>query len=284
MTVGSLFSGIGGLDLGFERAGFTIRWQCEIDPFCRSILKKHWPDISCYEDVRTIDPEPVDILIGGFPCQNISSAGKREGLHGEKSSLWFSYLRLIDHLRPRYAVVENTRDLASRGLGTILGGVAEIGYNAEWDVVPAENCGAPHRRPRTVIVAYANRDGLGRQQTPRVYAERESGDHLDGRRLYPPTRRVEAWAGDRMPQPLVHRVADGIPGRVDRVKALGNAVVPQWAEWIARSIAAYCGDYPQGEQQEGAYCGARHRHGGRSKEGHPAAGRVASADTILSSR
>src|SRR6185312_32662 len=108
MTVGSLFAGIGGFDLGFERAGFEIKWQVEIDPFCRAVLAKHWPDVRRYEDVRTVgaELERVDVVCGGFPCQDISFAGDGAGLDGERSGLWREFSRLIGELRPRYVVVE----------------------------------------------------------------------------------------------------------------------------------------------------------------------------------
>src|SRR5262245_38887752 len=123
MTVGGLFSGIGGFELGFQRAGFEIRWMVEIDPFCRAVLKKHWPDVTCYEDVRTVgnELERVDVLCGGFPCQDISLAGAGAGLDGERSGLWREFARLIRLLRPKYIVVENVSALLIRGMGRVLG-------------------------------------------------------------------------------------------------------------------------------------------------------------------
>ena len=124
MTVFDLFSGIGGFSLGLERAGFTTHYFCEIDPYCRGVLAKHWPHVPIFEDVRTVrgaDIEGVDLLCGGFPCQDISLAGKGAGLSGDRSGLWFEYARLIDEIRPRYVLIENVSALRSRGLDQVLG-------------------------------------------------------------------------------------------------------------------------------------------------------------------
>lgn len=177
MTVGSLFAGIGGFDLGFERAGFEIKWQVEIDPFCRAVLAKHWPSVRRYEDVRECcgnllrvsrtdgrcaecgrrDWVPwVHVLVGGFPCQDISPAGRRAGIRGKQSGLWSEYRRLICDLRPDYVVVENSSNLLADGYGidVLLGELAEIRYDAEWDCLPVSAFGAPHERDRVWIVAY----------------------------------------------------------------------------------------------------------------------------------
>lgn len=195
MTVGGLFSGIGGFELGFERAGFDIAWHCEADEFCRRVLAKHWPDVPCYGDVRRLLAEPadvgcerraatgrqavarpeyasrVDVLIGGFPCQDVSDAGKRVGLGGLRSGLWFEFDRCIGEFRPRIVVVENVRGLFVRGLDTVLGCLARRGYDAEWAVVRASDVGAPHRRARVFIIAYrtgpladATEGGAGRSE------------------------------------------------------------------------------------------------------------------------
>ena len=142
MKVGSLFSGIGGIDLGLERAGMRVVWQCERDPWCRKILTKHWPEVPKYDDITTLDPqtvEPVDILAGGFPCQDLSVAGKRAGLKkGTRSGLWLEFARLIRALRPKYVLVENVPGLlVNHALGRVLGDLAESGYDAEWQVLSA---------------------------------------------------------------------------------------------------------------------------------------------------
>src|SRR5262252_7182618 len=159
VTVGSLFSGIGGFDLGFQRAGFQIEWQVEIDDYCQRVLAKHWPDVARYGDIRTVTALPyVDVLCGGFPCQDISNAGKRDGIDGDRSGLWSEMVRIIRLVRPQYVIVENVAALLGRGMGRVLGDLSESGYNAEWDCIPASAVGAPHRRDRVWIVAYARRE------------------------------------------------------------------------------------------------------------------------------
>ncbi len=171
----SLFAGIGGFDLGLERTGgFKTVAFCEIDPFCRRVLAKHWPEVPCYHDVRTLSGEqvgPVDVICGGFPCQDISFAGKGAGLAGERSGLWSEYARLIDELRPLYVIVENVAALLGRGLATVLGDLAAIGYDAEWHCIPASAVGAPHRRDRLWIVAYPSNRG----QRPDGGLEQDTG-------------------------------------------------------------------------------------------------------------
>lgn len=155
MRIGSLFSGIGGLDLGVERAtGGHVVWHCEKEQYCRDILALHWPHVPCFEDVVGLEPPPVDMLIGGFPCQDISQAGKREGIHGRKSGLWAEYARIIRLLRPGLVFVENVRALTVRGLDVVLGDLATCGYDAQWDVLGARCVGAPHRRERLFLLAY----------------------------------------------------------------------------------------------------------------------------------
>lgn len=161
LTVGSLFAGIGGFDLGLERAGMRVRWQVEIDPYCQRVLAKHWPDVTRYGDIRAVDwstVEPVDLLCGGFPCQDISLAGKGAGLAGERSGLWFEYAKAIAALRPSYVLIENVSALRSRGLDQVLGALASLGYDAEWHCIPACAVGAPHRRDRVWIIAHSKSD------------------------------------------------------------------------------------------------------------------------------
>ena len=145
MNVLDLFSGIGGFSLGLERAGFTTVAFCEIDPYARAVLRKHWPLVPQFEDVRDLtadalsryDIGPIDVICGGFPCQDISHAGKGAGLAGERSGLWSEIARLVGELRPRYVIVENVAALRGRGLERVLGDLAEIGYDAEWHCIPA---------------------------------------------------------------------------------------------------------------------------------------------------
>ena len=166
MKVGSLFSGIGGLDLGLERAGMDVIWQSEIDPYACKVLNKHWPTVPNLGNIKEIDWSQVerpDVICGGYPCQPFSTAGKRQG-EGDARHLWPWVRECIAELRPRYAVLENVRGHLSLGFGTVLGDLASIGYDTEWQVIPAAAVGAPHRRDRVFIVAYASeqhRDGRG---------------------------------------------------------------------------------------------------------------------------
>jgi DNA (cytosine-5)-methyltransferase 1 len=235
LTVGSLFSGVGGIDLGLERAGMRVLWQVEKEPFCRRVLAKHWPDVPCFEDVRDVSAHnlpPVDLICGGFPCQDISNAGKRAGIDGERSGLWSEYARIVRELRPRFVLVENVSALLARGLDRVLGDLAEIGYDAEWDCIPAAAVGAPQRRDRLFLVAYPDRAGRSGRAERHVFP---------ATRLAPPRRRhVDgldlAEYGPWSALPDVLRVDYGIPGTMDRLRAIGNAVVPQVAEWIGRRI------------------------------------------------
>lgn len=237
MTFGSLFAGIGGFDLGFERAGLSCSWQVEINPFCQRVLAKHWPEVRRYGDIRTFpetDPQgwQVDVICGGFPCKQTSYAaaisGKRIGLEGKDSGLWFEMLRVVRLVRPRCVVVENVGGASSYAT-QIQRGLAESGYRVPGKplCLSAENLGAPHLRRRLFWVAHRDEPGLAfaRFREPSA-AECESWRTVDG----------NVWL---QTLPGVVRVADGIPSRLDRfdrISAVGNAVVPQMAEWIGRRL------------------------------------------------
>jgi DNA (cytosine-5)-methyltransferase 1 len=237
MTFGSLFAGIGGLDLGLERAGMTCKWQVEIDDYARRVLAKHWPNVQRWDDITTFEPSgrewSVDLICGGFPCQDISTAGKRAGLHGDRSGLFFDAVRVVESLRPRWLLLENVAALLNRGLDEVLGTLAEIGFDAEWHCLQAADFGAPHIRDRVFIIANANGKRLERQRTfngaQRRQASRRS-TRLCNRKN---ARRCCNWWAT---EPELGRVAYGIPARVDRLRGLGNAVVPQIAEWLGRQI------------------------------------------------
>jgi DNA (cytosine-5)-methyltransferase 1 len=279
LTVGSLFSGIGGLDLGLERAGMQITWQCEIDDYASKVLAKHWPDVPRFRDVRDCGAHnlaPVDLICGGFPCQGISDAGKRAGLADPRSGLWAEYARIVGELRPRYVLVENVAALLGRGLGTVLGDLAACGYDAEWQCLPAAAVGAPHIRDRVFVVAYwsapataragynglladapRSREWADQNQSPRSAQPRNRADTQRGgtamadaigerlQRIFPPRSAAAAtlrsggawWTVE----PAVGRMVDGVPPRLvrDPLRAYGNAVVPQIAEWIGRQIVTY---------------------------------------------
>jgi len=168
LTVGSLFSGIGGLDLGLERAGMNVIWQSEIDPYGCRVLKKHWPEVVNHGNIKEINWGDVvrpDIICGGYPCQPFSTAGKRNGTDDPRH-LWPWVREAISQLRPKYAILENVRGHVSLGLNVVLGEMASIGYDAEWQIVSAASVGAPHRRDRVIIIAYpfgelANTDNSG---------------------------------------------------------------------------------------------------------------------------
>ncbi len=158
LKVLDLFSGIGGFSLGLERAGMETVAFCEISPKCRHLLATHWPTVPCFEDVTTLTGDqagPVEVICGGFPCQDISLAGRGAGLAGDRSGLWSEYARLVRELRPSFVIVENVSALLGRGLGDVLGDLASLGYDAWWDCIPASAAGAPHRRDRVWIVAYS---------------------------------------------------------------------------------------------------------------------------------
>jgi len=164
LTFGSLFAGIGGFDLGFERAGFQCKWQVEIDDYATKILERHWPDVHREQDIRQCgrhNLERVDCIIGGFPCQDISYAGKGAGLDGARSGLFFEAIRLVCQLRPRAVVLENVAGLLTRGLDRVLGTLASLGYDAEWHCIPAAAVGAPHIRDRVFVLAFAEGERYG---------------------------------------------------------------------------------------------------------------------------
>jgi DNA (cytosine-5)-methyltransferase 1 len=266
LTVGSLFSGIGGLDLGLERAGMNVIWQSEIDPYACRVLKKHWPEVPNYGDIKAINWGDIvrpDVLCGGYPCQPFSNAGKRKGTDDPRH-LWPWVRQAISELRPRYAILENVRGHLSMGGLSVIGELASIGYDAEWRIVSAASVGANHRRDRLIIVAYPNNtrshsaqinsantrvNALGRAR--RCSANVANADS-QGRNWNRLTLRQETphtvftsrsthtqWdeiTANWETEPNVGRVANGVPSRVDRLRGLGNAVVPQVAEVIGRLV------------------------------------------------
>lgn len=252
--IGSLFSGIGGLELGLERAGLgPVVWQVEQDDFCRRVLAKHWPDVDrSITDVRAATAsvlKPVDIICGGFPCQDVSSAGKRAGLEGERSGLWREYRRIVDELRPTWVVVENVASGASRWLCPVRSDLHELGYRTRALGIAASDCGAPHRRARIFVLA-SNTDSKSKLALAvdaevacaSVAADADSDElRIESRRRCGTNWRGEAVASaDRWcePQPSMVRVVHGVPRGLDgrRRRALGNAVVPQCAEIVGHVL------------------------------------------------
>lgn len=241
LKVLDLFSGIGGFSLGLERTGgFETVAFCEIEKFPRKVLAKHWPDVPCFNDVRTLkghDVGSVDVICGGFPCQDISVAGKQGGIgNGTRSGLYSEVIRLIGELRPNYVILENVANLLSgprekRGgwFGRILGDLAECGYDAEWENIPASAVGAPHRRERVWVIAYPNEIGCERGVNRQIL--RKPGITRE------PVRGFEEWAiGRSIPSPRTIRANDGIPSRVDRNSALGNSIYVDIATMIGNAI------------------------------------------------
>ena len=238
-TFGSLFAGIGGFDLGFERAGFKCKWQVEIDDYATKVLEKHWPKVHRERDIRecgSSNLERVDCVIGGFPCQDISYAGRGAGLAGERSGLFFEAVRLVRELQPRAVVLENVAALLTRGLDRVLGTLAEIGYDAQWHCIPAASVGAPHIRDRVFVIAYASCIGRTGNEPCKVLLQRKSktfkawekaNDRADHLRILGSEYSAIALAGNV-------RASDGLSSGVDRLRCLGNAIVPQVAEVVAR--------------------------------------------------
>ena len=227
MKVGSLFTGIGGLDLGLERAGMDVIWQCESDPFRHAVLERHWPGVLRYSDVREVgagSPVP-DLICGGFPCQPVSEAGRGQ-TEADERWLWPDFARVLSQLRPRVILVENVPALLGRGMGEILGDLSLLGYDTEWQVVSAASVGAPHLRERIFLVAYPEGHPLGSGLRPDLQAR------LGWRRPRNFSRPGDTWSAE----PDVGRVAHGLPARLDRLAALGDAVVPQVAETLGRWI------------------------------------------------
>ena len=317
LTVGSLFSGIGGLDLGLERAGMEVIWQSEIDPYASRVLAKHWPKVPNYGDIKTINWGDIvrpDIICGGYPCQPFSTAGNRNG-SSDPRHLWPWVREAISHLRPRYAILENVRGHITLGLATVLADLTAIGYNAQWTVVSASSVGAPHQRDRVIIIAYPIREladtdssghlhgqfevitaerwlnalsfiGSGRQNVAdtdkcgngtsqfgidtngsQIKHKRKEqsfsgasgcgadvadttigrqqelhGEAIQQQQRWTTTERdMSEQSGTHWwtTEPDVGRVANGVPRRMDRLKGLGNAVVPQVAELVGRMVMAH---------------------------------------------
>ena len=234
MNVLDLFSGIGGFSLGLERAGMRTVAFCEIEPYCRAVLRKHWPDIPVFPDIIKLNGSDVgtavDVICGGFPCQDISVAGKGEGITGSRSGLWKDFARLIGEIRPRYVIVENVSALLGRGLSDVLGDLAALRYDAEWHCIPACAAGAPHRRDRIWIVGYP--------MQPRL-PKRTAFGKWQGETTARLSWDIAPVSGQWDAEPELGRVANGIPNRVDRLKALGNAIVPQIAEIIGKAIMSH---------------------------------------------
>jgi DNA (cytosine-5)-methyltransferase 1 len=297
LNVLSLFSGIGGIDLGLERAGMKIVAHSEIDPYACRVLRQHWPNVHNIGDITKVEwTNPlravlpvseyigqVDLVAGGFPCQDVSAAGQRAGLkEGTRSGLWSEFARCIREIRPRYVLVENVVGLRSKGMEQVLSDLAACGFNAWWDTLPAAAFGAPQLRERVCIIGtradappfdmsvgpiewaattntaqQSEREptdeaitvavggtpwdelGLGRElasDADRAGRQGRRPEHeLRGHQEEAPPSRDSWWSTE----PDVGRVAHGVPARMDRLRCLGNAVVPQWAQYVGEQIMAH---------------------------------------------
>ena len=231
-----LFSGIGGFSLGFNKVGIETKGFCEIDEFCVRVLNKNFPGIPIYRDISKLTGLDVgfkpDIISGGFPCQDISIAGLGNGIHGERSSLWFEMRRLIAELKPSFVVIENVPNLRNKGLSEILKNLWEIGYDAEWNIISASAFGAPHKRERLWIIAYSkgmfsngcNDNGTGNK---RIFKEIPELRNDYSKRF------TRGWS---IRESAICRMDDGVSDRMDRLKSLGNSVYPPISEYIGKCI------------------------------------------------
>ena len=264
LTVGSLFSGIGGFELGLERTGgFKTAWQCEINPFCLKVLEKHWPGVKRFADIKKMgigeEIPYVDVICGGFPCQPVSCAGKRKGKEDTRW-LWPEFCRVVRCVRPEWVLIENVPGLLSADAGRLFAGIlrdlSESGYDAEWTCLRASDAGAPHRRERIFVMAHTdgwNVETHGKTGTSgqiHIAGENQLAacrknvnvtnpvlNRLEnlkqtGTTSGPIDRNADWWSVE----PNVGRVAHGIPSRVDRLRALGNAIVPQCAQFVGQCL------------------------------------------------
>lgn len=267
MLVGSLFSGIGGIDLGLEQAGMKVAWQAEVDPYCCRVLAKHWPDVPNLGDVTQVDwstVPAVDVLAGGYPCQPFSLAGARKGTNDPRH-LWPYFADAIRVLRPRWVLLENVAGHLTLGFGDVLADLAAAGYDAEWQCIPAAAFGAPHKRDRLWVCAYPTQPEWGSQEFKGVASRTGTTEprKLGGTRLANVSdpnsegrhatwsaspkvfgsqaqqrlaRRVSSSWRHWATEPTVGRVAYGIPNRLDQLRGLGNAVVPQIVHYLGELI------------------------------------------------
>ena len=241
MRVLDLFSGIGGFSLGLERVGMTTIGFCEIDPYCQKILRRHWSHVPIHTDIKLLKGEwyrgQVEVVCGGFPCQPFSSAGKQRGAEDDRF-LWPEMLRVIRESQPNWVLGENVSGLVGMELDQVLSGLEETGYATRSFLIPACGVDAPHRRNRTWIVAHRNnarqRTGKGAGYHSR---QAEVGDHFGGSSSPAPGPRQRDSSPARWEdEPRVSRISNGVPNRMDRIRCLGNSVVPQIVEELGKQI------------------------------------------------
>lgn len=251
LNVLDLFSGIGGFSLGLEQTGgFQTIAFCEFDSQAQAVLRKHWPHVPIHPDVRLLTksdvPLPVHVICGGFPCQDISIAGHRQGIVGERSGLWSEYKRIIKEFQPQYAIIENVAALRANGLALVLQDLCEIGYDAEWNCIPASAAGGTHQRDRLWIVAYPKRTGPQGGLSGGTDTEWQGITRCIGRALSSVPPRWIAGPGEPQHaeehprtsrlEPRMGRTVNGVSGRMDRLKQLGNTVFPVIPRLIGAAI------------------------------------------------
>ena len=266
LRLGSAFSGIGGFELGLHWAIENLEtvWQIEQDKFCQKVLKKHWPNSQLFDDIKTINTKQlpdIDILCAGFPCQDLSVAGKQKGIHGKKTGLFWELWRIIRDFKEQgrripIILLENVPNITNKGLGTVLGALSEVGYDAEWVIISAKEMGAPHLRKRWFCVAYPNQNSKSNRPIYEETLERDFTNsnikHVKKQSMH--TNPVASprlfkcrigkngreniendWQKSPIESPLCS-VDDGISNRVARLRALGNAIVPQCSELIGKRL------------------------------------------------
>jgi DNA (cytosine-5)-methyltransferase 1 len=240
MTHGSISTGIGGFDLGAKQNNIKTLWTCEIDPLRQDILRHYYPEAKHYGDMRNVRRKPryVDCISFGFPCQDISNANPNaQGLEGKRSSIFYEGWRIIRAVRPKFIIIENSSILVTKGLGTILGLLAEAGYNAEWDIISCKAFGLPHIRKRIFIVAYAPQIGLdlfeGNRKRDFKCTKEKSTEEC---RLQFGRRAFQSMASETIPE--LQRMDNGIPKNIFQglLAAAGDTVSPRITSWIFSRI------------------------------------------------
>jgi len=237
-----LFSGIGGFSYAGEKlvGGYETVAFCEYDKHCQKVLRKHWPDTEIIDDVKELAAncfrfrENIDVITGGFPCQDISYANKNaEGIYGKRSGLWRVYANIIEIVRPSWVVIENSPALLNRGFASVLQDISQIGYDAEWHCISASSIGTPHKRERLFVVAYPN-DRRTPLRWHRVFQENEkSGENGCNFRNRDEKPYIWRW---RQEQSRPYGMADGVSDRIYRLRELGNSIVPPLAARILWAI------------------------------------------------
>jgi len=230
LTHGSLFSGIGGFELGAGLLDIRTKWSCELQEFQRKILKKNFPETKQYEDIRKLQtPDYVDIISGGFPCQDISIAGEGQGIKGQRSGLWSEMFRIVGQVRPKYIIIENSPMLAVRGFEQVLCDLSRIGYYAEWQCLSGTTFGIQQGRKRLYCIAYRHSKHEERSVTQQIF--RKLNLQREFTRIYPGWRKRSD-----LPKSRFLRKFNRIPFSLDRIGAIGNAVMPLVALYLFKCI------------------------------------------------